>query len=154
PAQLLERLDRIERQNKNLKRAVGLLVLTMVALVLMAQAPARQQRTLEAERLILRYPNGNEAIVLGTEPDFSVNSNGLAAKAFFYTPSGVVPGFTVSAGPIMSTASVSSEHGMTAALTTAQRLNSDLRPTGEEEAGLQIYRRGTNRILFNLASGP
>ena len=90
--EVIARLERLERENKRLKRigAVGLILLG--TLVIMAQAPARP-RTLEAEKLIIRYPNGKEGIVLQARDD------GSGATAIIKHPNGV-EGITLeAAGP-------------------------------------------------------
>src|SRR5436190_2170928 len=55
------RLDKLDRENRMLKRIGALVTILAGAVLLMAQAPARP-RTLEAEKIIIRYPNGKEAI--------------------------------------------------------------------------------------------
>jgi hypothetical protein len=84
---ILVKLEKIERENKFLKRCVVLILVVFGAIFVMAQAQSRP-RTLEAERLVIRYPNGKEAITLGTFPAFP--SEGLAAHAEFINPAGSV----------------------------------------------------------------
>lgn len=90
--EVIARLERLERENRRLERigAVGLILIG--ALVVMAQAPARP-RVLEAEKLIIRYPNGKEGIVLEARDD------GSGAAAIIKHPNGV-EGITLEAtGP-------------------------------------------------------
>src|SRR5437016_3914860 len=82
-ADVVARLDKLERENKRLKRCGAIAILLGVALLVMAQAPART-RTLEAERLIIRYPNGKEAIVLSAAD--AVGDMKAGAGAIFYRP--------------------------------------------------------------------
>jgi len=81
---VLARLEKVEREYRMLKRCVAVVVLALGALFVMAQAPSRP-RTVEAERLVIRYPNGKEAIVLDTS-----SRNGVAegAGASFSSPAG------------------------------------------------------------------
>lgn len=76
--EMIARLEKLERENRFLKRCAVVAILLFGALLVMAQAPARP-RTVEAERLVIRYPNGKEAIVLGTDV-------GAGAHAIFYRP--------------------------------------------------------------------
>jgi hypothetical protein len=62
---VIARLDKLERENKFLKRCAAFVMVVGGAVLMMAQSPARP-RTLEAEKLIIRYPNGKEGIVLET----------------------------------------------------------------------------------------
>jgi len=56
---LMRRLDRIERENRRLKRLWGTTMLLVVALALMGQsAPSNVPKVLEAERFTVRDPNG------------------------------------------------------------------------------------------------
>src|SRR5690348_10265852 len=87
--EVIARLERLERENRRLKRFVAIAVLLGGALLLMAQAPARP-RTLEAEKLIIRYPNGKEGIVLQASDD------GSGATATIKHPNGVA-GITLEA---------------------------------------------------------
>jgi hypothetical protein len=110
--EFVARLEKIERENRILKRCVALILVAIGAVFVMAQAQSRP-RTLEAEKLVIRYPNGKEAIVLGTYPSAITewptslplhDKNGnlprsLSPSAEFINESGVV-GATISADPI------------------------------------------------------
>ncbi len=64
------RLIRLERQNRNLKHAVVLVLVGMAAIVMMGQAqPDKIAKKLEAENFILRGPNGAERGRLGVAPN-------------------------------------------------------------------------------------
>jgi hypothetical protein len=78
--EIFARLNHLERENRRLKRCAAIAIIFTGALLLMAQAPARP-RTLEAEKLIIRYPDGKEGIVLEA-PAF------LGAGAYFSYPNG------------------------------------------------------------------
>src|ERR1051326_1814902 len=70
---VIARIERLERENKRLKRGVALVVVGIGAIFVMAQAQSRP-RTLEAERLIIRHANGQPAVVLETSrTDASLN---------------------------------------------------------------------------------
>jgi hypothetical protein len=88
--EIISRLERVERENKRLKRIGPVGLLLVGTLVVMTQAPARL-RTLEAERLVIRYPNGKEAIVLEA---------GMVdgARAAFHYPNGE-EGISLEASP-------------------------------------------------------
>lgn len=67
---LVRRLDRVERENRRLKRA-GLVVLAgIAALVLMGQAkPDKVAEVVEAEKFVLREPSGKLRASLGVGAD-------------------------------------------------------------------------------------
>lgn len=62
---LAQRLDRLERENRRLKRVGSLLVVGFAAMVLMGQTVPKS-RTLEAERFILKDASGVTRAELGT----------------------------------------------------------------------------------------
>lgn len=62
---LAERLERMERENRRLKRVGAVLILGIGALVLMAQG--KPSRVIEAERFVLRDARGKTRAVLGVE---------------------------------------------------------------------------------------
>jgi len=67
---LERRLIRLERQNRNLKHAVVLVVVGMAAVIMMGQAqPNKIAKKIEAENFILRDPNGAERGRLGVAPN-------------------------------------------------------------------------------------
>jgi hypothetical protein len=102
-ANVLARLEKIERESRTLKRFITLVLVVLGSVFVMGQAQSRQ-RTLEAEKLIIRYPNGKEAIVLGTYPSLHLlDKDGnripaLAPSAEFINQSGVV-GAAITADP-------------------------------------------------------
>jgi hypothetical protein len=61
---VLARLEKIERENRILKRCVAFVLLALGALLVMAQAPSRP-RTVETDMLVIKYPNGKEAVHIG-----------------------------------------------------------------------------------------
>jgi len=64
------RLIRLERQNRNLKHTVVLVVVGIAAVFMMGQAqPDKIAKKLEAENFILRGPNGAERGRLGVTPN-------------------------------------------------------------------------------------
>lgn len=72
---IVDRLEKLERQNRRLRRIGGLIILSVAGVFLMAQA--RPSRTLEANEFILRDSHGKERAALktvGGEP--SVNFYG------------------------------------------------------------------------------
>ena len=79
---LLARMEKIERENRLLKRCITVVILAIGTIVMMAQAPARPRALQRREKVIIRYPNGKEAIVLGTSKN---NVEGDAAHADFYS---------------------------------------------------------------------
>jgi hypothetical protein len=93
-------LESVERENKFLKRCVALILVAIGAVFVMAQAQSRP-RTLEAEKVIIRYPNGKEAVVLGTKKD-TIDEE---AVADFYTTGGTT-GIAVYTGSIRSSVQV------------------------------------------------
>ena len=67
---LEQRLIRMERQNRNLKHAVLLVVVGIAAVFMMGQAqPNKIAKKIEAENFILRGPNGAERGRLGVAPN-------------------------------------------------------------------------------------
>jgi hypothetical protein len=74
------RFAKLERENMMLKRWGAVAILLAGALLLVAQAPARP-RTPEAERLVIRYPDGKEGIVLEAP-------SATGAGAYFTYPNG------------------------------------------------------------------
>ena len=67
---LEQRLIRLERQNRNLKHAVVLVVVGIAAVFMMGQAqPNKIAKKIEAENFILRGPNGAERGRLGVAPN-------------------------------------------------------------------------------------
>lgn len=69
---VVERLERLERQNRRLERAGALALACVGALVLMAQA--RQPRTLEAEQFVIRDQQGRVRAEMGLYDDFLAKS--------------------------------------------------------------------------------
>ncbi len=64
------RLIRLERQNRNLKHAMVLVVMGIAAVFMMGQAqPDKIAKKLDAENFILRGPNGAERGRLGVAPN-------------------------------------------------------------------------------------
>jgi len=64
------RLIRLERQNRNLKHAMVLVVMGIAAVFMMGQAqPDKIAKKIEAENFILRGPNGAERGRLGVAPN-------------------------------------------------------------------------------------
>ena len=64
---LTQRLDRLERQSRRLKRTTLVVILGAVAAVLMGQtAPHRQPRSVDAEEFVLRDSRGQVRATLGT----------------------------------------------------------------------------------------
>src|SRR5207248_2020196 len=135
----------------------GLVLLATSAIFVMGQAQSRP-RKLETEQLVIRYPNGKEAITLGTFPG-SVPSKGLSAQAEFINPAGFVVA-RITADPISGgTVHVNSP---TAELQMSMNASStfpgaDLskQPVGES-AGLVIIRTpkgpGLANVMFNLSA--
>jgi len=67
---LKRRLSRLERQNRNLKHAMILVVVGIAAVFMMGQAqPNKIAKKIEAEKFILRGPNGAERGSLGVAPN-------------------------------------------------------------------------------------
>ena len=67
---LARRLDRLERENRRLKRLGALALIGLAALTIMGQtASAPVANTIEAERFILRDASGNARASLGVRPD-------------------------------------------------------------------------------------
>ncbi len=67
---LLRRLDRLEHQNRRLKRIGALVVVGVTALVLMGQAKtSKVAKVIEAEKFILRDTNGEVRVALVTLDD-------------------------------------------------------------------------------------
>ncbi len=62
---ILERLDRLEKQNRRLKRLGVTSLLIVAALALTGQARPKA-RTVEAERFVLRDGQGRARITIGT----------------------------------------------------------------------------------------
>lgn len=65
---LTQRLDRLERENRRLKRWGALMLLSMSAVLTMGQIPART-RTIEAEEFVLKDGTGKDRAVLATVED-------------------------------------------------------------------------------------
>ena len=64
-----QRLDRLERENRHLKRIGSMVILGLAALVLMGQAlPKPTPKTIEAEEFVLRDSKGKKRAVLGFAP--------------------------------------------------------------------------------------
>ncbi len=64
---LEQRLDRLERENRCLKRAGALALAVIAAVVLMGQATgAKVPKVIEAERFVVRDASGNTRAVLGS----------------------------------------------------------------------------------------
>ncbi len=61
---VLERLEKLERQNRQLKRAVALFIILVTSLILMSAA-GRKGRTVEAGRIMLKDEAGTTRAVLG-----------------------------------------------------------------------------------------
>ena len=73
---LVERLDRLERENRRLKWVGSVVLIGITALVLMGQAgPRHVFKIVQAEQFVLRDPSGQTRAVLGTVAD---GSAGLA----------------------------------------------------------------------------
>ena len=64
---VIKRMDRLERENRNLKMTVMLVSAVMAGALLMGQAlPRKIPKVLEAENFVLKGPNGTERGRLGT----------------------------------------------------------------------------------------
>jgi len=128
--EVIARLDKLERENKILKRVGAITILIGGALLIMAQAPARP-RTIEAERLIIRYPNGKEAIVLGTA-DAAGDKKAGGAEATFYRPDHSI-GAVIKVAPDVAWVQVNSPKN---------GLEVEMHASGDpiETAGLAIYK--------------
>ncbi len=64
---LARRLDRVERENRRLKRAGIVAVAVIAAVVLMGQATgSKVAKVVEAERFVVRDASGNTRAVLGS----------------------------------------------------------------------------------------
>lgn len=75
-----ERLSRLERENRWLKRVGGVALLGVAAMVLMGQAtPRKTAKAIEAEEFILRDGTGKERATMRVSPDGSP-SLGLVDK--------------------------------------------------------------------------
>jgi hypothetical protein len=61
---VLERLDRLEKQNRRLKSAAALFVILTSCLILMSAA-GHKGRTIEARQIVLKDDEGNTRAVLG-----------------------------------------------------------------------------------------
>ena len=59
-----ERLERLERQNRNFKRAAAVVSVVAVSVLLMGQA--RKPRTIEVETIRLLDRQGRERVTIGT----------------------------------------------------------------------------------------
>jgi len=69
---VLERLERIEHQNRNLKRSWAAAVFGVLALILMGQAmPNKVPEVIEAQKFVLRDSQGRGRATLGFTPDNS-----------------------------------------------------------------------------------
>jgi hypothetical protein len=66
---LLERLQKLERDNRRMKRVGAVVLVATAALILMGQAG--KNRTLDADSLVIRDASGNTRIELGTLEDHS-----------------------------------------------------------------------------------
>jgi len=126
---LVERLERLERQNRRLKRG-GILGLALVgAAALMGQAPPAGQ-TVEAEGFILRGPNGKaraELAMRGGEPRLilrdanekeqvrlAVLADGSPALTFYYND--WRPNLMLKAGGVGPALTLYDKEGKTAAV--------------------------------------
>jgi len=67
PDVLAERLDRLERENRRLKRLVYGALLGIAAVAVMGQAPSSIVRVFEAEKFVLHGPDGQIRAELGVE---------------------------------------------------------------------------------------
>ncbi len=146
--QVLARLEKIERENRFLKRGITLVLLVLGSLLVMAQAPSRPQ-TIEVERLVIRYANGKPAIVLDTTENESAEAN-------FYRPDGS-NGVALGARSDRSRISLSSpKKELHMELKTGQLISGqDFKTPVGEFAGLQIDRSpasGGVKPLFYLNS--
>lgn len=74
---VVQRLARVERENRRLKRLGGLMLLGFTAVVLMGQT--KGARVVEAEKFVLRDPTGKVRASLSTLPDSSVGFAILSA---------------------------------------------------------------------------
>jgi len=64
---MLQRLDRLERENHRLKRIGALVVVVIAAVVLMGQArPSKVAKVIEAEKFVLRDTSGQVGAILFT----------------------------------------------------------------------------------------
>jgi hypothetical protein len=64
-----ERLDRLERENRRLKRIGGVVLVGLAAIVLMGQAmPGKAAKVVEAEKFVVRDTAGHARIILGSQP--------------------------------------------------------------------------------------
>jgi hypothetical protein len=82
---LARRLDRLERENRRLKRVGSAVLIGLAILALMGQAtPARVQKLVEAERFVLRDTNGKLRATLSMEdgsPSLSLHDEVLRFRA-------------------------------------------------------------------------
>src|SRR5213593_815518 len=105
--ELKERVRILEQRSRRLRNVgIGLALFVIAGLALAQQRQGAAPRTLEAERLIIRYPNGKAAIVLGTASNVIEEQ----AVADFYTPDGAT-GTGIYAGSNTSSVRVVSPKG-------------------------------------------
>ncbi len=68
--ELKERVRILEQRSRRLRNiGTGLALFVIAGFAFAQQRQGTAPRTLEAERLVIRYPNGKEAIVLAAEKD-------------------------------------------------------------------------------------
>jgi hypothetical protein len=149
--ELVARLEKLERQNRMFKRTVSMIMLALGALIVMGQAPNRP-RTLEAERLVIRYPNGKAAIVLDTDRPSTEDH----AQIYLFTPGGS-PGAWIDVTSQGGKVHVNYPDGqMEAELTSGPSYSSDLRTPVGDWAGLVISKEVkspfSKQSLFYLSS--
>jgi hypothetical protein len=81
---VLERLEKLEKQNRQVKRAITLLMILVSCLVL-TSAAAHKGRTLEARQIALKDEDGNTRAVLGMRsagPGLELyDANGIKVQA-------------------------------------------------------------------------
>jgi len=70
---LTQRLDRVERENRRLKRIGGVALIGLAAVALMGQAmPGKVAKVVEAERFIVRDLSGGARANLGLDPEGTI----------------------------------------------------------------------------------
>lgn len=151
---LTRRIDRLERENRRLKRAAALVGVGLVALLAMGQAA--RPRTVEAERFVLKDKQGKVRAVLGEGPDDEV---GLIVYDAKQRPSALV---AVREGdfPVVELRDPAGVPKVTLDLPTGLAVNgSGPRVTvgvnlGTEPTVQLVDKDGWTRASLSLATGP
>lgn len=85
--QMLRRLERLEKENRRIKRIGASALFGAIILVVMGQAgPSNVAKVIEAERFVVRDTSGSVSAVLGINPDRNMgleirDKNGKAGVA-------------------------------------------------------------------------